>query len=74
MATIAGSKKATEVRKLFKLFAHSFSAVVHPQDNLGARPRRSSRRDIPLSFWYHVIPLGSTRRQHADRRVASAVP
>jgi hypothetical protein len=49
MVTIAGSKKAAVVGKLFKPFAQSFPAAVYPEDNPAARPCRSSRRDIPPS-------------------------
>jgi hypothetical protein len=74
MITIAGSKKATGVRKLFKPSAKSFLAAVYREDNPGAKPRRSSRPDRPLSCKCRDAPHGSARRQHAGRRVASALP
>jgi hypothetical protein len=56
MVTIAGSKKAAGVRKLFNPSAQSSLAVIYPHDNPAARPRRSSRRDSPSCCWCRVAP------------------
>jgi hypothetical protein len=56
MVTIAGSQKAAGVRILFKPSAQSFPAAAYPKDIPAARPRRSSERDNPPSYWCRAAP------------------
>jgi hypothetical protein len=74
MVTIAGTEKAAGVRKLFKPSAHSFLAAfilgIAPPLSLAAPPLAT----LLLAVGVVLPPLGSTQRQQAGRRVASAIP
>jgi hypothetical protein len=69
MITIAGSKKAAGVRKLFKPSAKSFLAAAYPEDNPGTPappvPVDLAAPPVPIVLLVASVvmpPLGSARR------------